>query len=348
MSAEIRELSTKQSSAEPGPAQAGRPGEVTRWGRREVCAIPIRLLLDGDSPRLNGESTEHIRLLAASETPLPPILVHRETMRVIDGMHRLRAAALRGQQTIEAEFFEGNQADAFVGAVKANIEHGLPLTLADREAAAARIIRSHPHCSDRWIAAITGLAAGTVGSIRRRQDPSGSQVTARVGRDGRVRPLSSVNGRRIASDEIAKRPEASLREIARLAGISPATVRDVRERMRRGDDPISPRRPSGGEQIQVIRPAPGRGPADPARGTARNAALLLQNLRRDPSLRLTEAGRSLLRWLEPRAAGPGDWRGFIDAAPPHCAYLVAELARSCAAEWLDLAKQLEHRLGDRP
>jgi ParB/Sulfiredoxin domain len=334
-------------SAEAHPWRSG-PGyppamEVVRQGRQEIQRVRISRLLAADTPRLNGESSEHIRLLAASEAPLPPILVHRDTMQVIDGMHRMRAAVLRGEDTIEAKFFDGSQAEAFISAVRANTEHGLPLTLADREAAAARILVTHPHCSDRWIASVTGLAAGTVGSIRR-QHSDGREVTARIGRDGRVRPLSSDGGRRIASDAIAKHPEASLRAIARLAGISPATVRDVRERMRRGDDPVATRRSSSREKCgPAAHPRPQRGQA----GSLRRPTQLLQNLRKDPSLRLTEAGRSLLRWLEPRASGPGDWRGVIDAAPPHCAYLVAELARSCAEEWLDFARQLEQQLGDR-
>jgi hypothetical protein len=313
--------------------------------RQEVKRMPIKSLLAGDTPRLNGESGEHIRVLAGSEAPLPPILVHRETMRVIDGMHRLRAAMLRGEDTIKAEFFDGSQADAFVSAVRANTDHGLPLTLADREAAAARIVITHPQCSDRWIAAVTGLAAGTVGSIRR-QNPDGGEVTARIGRDGRVRPLSSDGGRRIASEAIARHPDASLRAIAKLAGISPTTVRDVRERMRRGDDPVATRRPAQ-QRSPVVRPLPQRGRAGAPRGSLRNPALLLRSLRKDPSLRLTQSGRSLLRWLERSAMGPGDWRGVADVAPPHCGYLIAELARSCAEEWLNFATHLEQRLSER-
>lgn len=75
--------------------------------------------------------------------------------------------------------------------------------------------------------------------------------------------------------------------------------------------------------------------------------VVLQRLRKDPSLRLAQSGRSLLRWLESSASGPGDWRSVVDAAPPHCRYLVAELARSCAEEWLDFATQLEQRITDQ-
>jgi ParB-like nuclease domain len=373
---------TRQLEATPG---AERPG-----GENEVCLIPVQSVVEGDSPRLDGESIEHVDLLAASAMKLPPIVVHRETMRVIDGMHRLRAAQKRGDQCIEARFFEGTEAEAFIGAVRANIDHGLPLTLADREAAATRIIVSHSHCSDRWIATVTGLAAGTVGAIRRQC--GGGEVSARIGRDGRVRPVNGDAGRRIACDAIKRNPDASLREIARLAGISPATVRDVRDRMRRGDDPISVRRSSrrrderdrdernrddrnrderdrddrgqsGRGEAGWEETAPDQGGRDQAQrgpgswplaawdqqyraslGPPRDPAALLQYLRKDPSLRFTESGRALLRWLETRASGPGQVQGLVNAAPVHCAYLVAELARSCAQEWLQLARELEDRV----
>ncbi len=151
-------------------ACADRPGEKQAAGHAEAGSkiqwVPVGLLLAGDSPRLKGENAQHIRMLANSEVSLPAILVHRETMRVVDGMHRLRATLMKGQETIEVQFFEGSEDEAFIRAIAANTEHGLPLTLADRRAAAARITVSHPRCSDRWIAQITGLASGTVATIR--------------------------------------------------------------------------------------------------------------------------------------------------------------------------------------
>src|SRR5436190_22914423 len=97
--------------------------------------IPIGSLLPADSPRLEGERIDHVRALADATVDLPPILVHRPSMRVIDGMHRLRAAQLRGEETVEVQFFDGGEDLVFVAAVQANISHGLPLSLADRQAA---------------------------------------------------------------------------------------------------------------------------------------------------------------------------------------------------------------------
>ena len=314
--------------------------------RPESVDIPITALRAGDSPRLNGEDDEHVRVLAALEGPLPPILVHRDTMQVVDGMHRLRAAVIKGQEVIRVIFFDGNEVNAFVAAVKANMAHGLPLTLADREAAAVRIVRSHPEQSNRWIAAVTGLAAATVASIRRKVESGDNKVTARIGRDGRVRPLDNVSGRMIAKDVLTSRPDASLREIAKIAGISPGTVRDVKNRLRRGEDPVPSRQANGTRRSQSAE-GTSRSEASSSRVSARtrrSRGSLLQSLRRDPSLRMSESGRALLRWIDATTLGPGEWAELVDAAPPHCVYLVAQLARICADEWLYVAVQLEERL----
>jgi ParB-like nuclease domain len=310
-------------------------------------SVPIDSIIAADSPRLNGESIDHTRLLAASGAGLPPILVHRETMRVIDGMHRLQAARLRGEKTVEVRFFEGTQDEAFIEAVRANTTHGLPLTLADREAAASRILASHPQHSDRRIARVTGLAAGTVGAIRQRDGSGGGSITARrIGRDGRVRPVNGIQGRIAAGMAIAQHPGASLREISRIAGISPTTVRDVRERMRRGQDPAEsrPDRDQSRPAPATRRPTPDnpRGMTRPT--VTRDRASLMLSLRKDPSLRLTESGRSLLRYLDAQAKGPKIPQDLLDALPPHSAYTLAALALVCADEWRDLAIHLEQRL----
>jgi hypothetical protein len=301
-------------------------------------------LKPADTPRLGGENLDHIKALAEVGDCWPPILVHRQTMRVIDGMHRLRAARLRGQIMVEVEFFDGDDDEAFVVAVKANVAHGMPLTLADRRAAATRIIGAQPQRSDRWIGEVTGLAAGTVGAIRRRMSPSAPPDTARIGRDGRVRPLEMADGRRKAQEELTSRPEASLREIARTAGVSPATVKDVRDRMRRGEDPIPPNQRAA-SAAQAGHAGQGGSHANGEhRGGARDLAWSLDQLGKDPSLRYSESGRALLRWLETHARGPRRAAGLIDMVPAHCGYLIADIARKCAHEWQELATTLDQRL----
>ncbi|MGH3782982.1 MAG: ParB N-terminal domain-containing protein [Pseudonocardiaceae bacterium] len=146
--------------------------------------LQISTLLLDDSPRQDGEDNEHVRVLAESEESLPPIVVHGQTMRVIDGIHRIRAAVMRGEEEITAKIYHGTDDDAFVLAVRMNIAHGLPLSRADRTAAAVRIIGSHPQWSNRMVATVTGLSAGTISTVRRRSTAQNAQSTTRVGKDG--------------------------------------------------------------------------------------------------------------------------------------------------------------------
>lgn len=335
-------LQSVRNGAVAGPADAPVGAEASR---REVVTVPVLSLLPGESPRLEGEDKEHIARLAEAEGPLPPVLVNRRSMRVIDGMHRLMAALLKGRETIDVQFFDGNDADGFLRAVEENVTHGLPLSQADRQAAAARIIALHPHMSDRAVAESAGLAARTVAGIRRRSTDVGPQLNARVGRDGRVRPLDGLAGRRRAAELLAEHPDASLREVARGAGVSPATARDVRKRLERGEEPAPARPVAGGG---------GAGPAGPgqaARPRARRPvriaqpapAFVLEKLLRDPSLRHNEQGRRLLRLLQHNAVGAREWSGVIAAVPPHCAALVGQLARQYSQIWLDIAQELDQR-----
>jgi len=149
-----------------------------------LVRIPLAAILPADSPRLAGENAGHIRVLAELQVALPPIVVHRDTMRIIDGMHRFRAAALRGDSDIEVCFFDGKEDDAFVLAVQSNVTHGLPLSRSDRARAALRILASHPSWSDRMIAGAAGVSPKTVGAIRRRSIVEIPQLAARVGADG--------------------------------------------------------------------------------------------------------------------------------------------------------------------
>ncbi len=310
-----------------------------------VVEVPIAALREADSPRLGGLDHEHFRALAELDVELPPILVHRATMQVIDGMHRLRAAVRNGRDRIRAQFFDGTEAEAFLAGVEANVAHGLPLTLADRRAAATRIIASHPHLSDRSIGVTAGLAAKTVAAIRRELGEDHGATAARVGRDGRVRPLDGTAGRRLAGEVIAAQPNASLREIAREAGVSVGTARDVRERVRAGKDPVPPLRRAAGEDDRHAAPLRLAGPVPAASGGA-GVRSMLHRLRRDPSVRYTNAGRSLLRWLDSHVVEPSETGDLFGDIPPHSAILVGRIARECAAEWLRLAGDLERRQCD--
>ncbi|MGW4905309.1 transcriptional regulator [Streptomyces sp. NPDC004270] len=309
--------------------------------RSPVECVPVRELVVAYSPRLDGTDMEYVHSLAETEGELPPILVHRSTMRVVDGMHRLAAARLRGRDVISARFFDGDERDADLLSVAFNVAQGRPLSLQDRAAAAERIFAAHPQWSDRAVASIAGLSAKKVSEIRQQTGGTVVQFQRRVGLDGRLRPLSSVHGRELASELLKQDPQASLRQIARQAGISPATVADVRDRLLRGDDPVPPRQ-------RGLAPAQSRQPPRPSapkqtRAQVRPTAELLSlfdSLRRDPSLRLNEMGRNVLRVLDACALVARDRQKILANLPPHCKEPIAELAHAYAEVWQSFAAEL--------
>jgi ParB-like chromosome segregation protein Spo0J len=283
-----------------------------------VHTAPLDSLRIAGSPRGTGESIEHIRMLAGVSAELPPIIVHRQSRCVIDGVHRLRAAQLRGHREIQVQYFDGDDNDAFVLAVHANVAHGLPLSLADRKVAAARIVDSHPHWSDRMIATAAGLSAATVARIRlHRAEPD---PPSRIGRDGKVRPVNGPERRRLARSLLLTEPDLSLREVARRVGISPETARSVRGRLR------------GGEAERRIPTA-----TEPRA----DLAAVVRQLRNDPALRFSVYGRKLLRLLDAHTITPEQMAAIANATPPYCRDAIARAALECARAWQTFAQQLE-------
>jgi ParB-like chromosome segregation protein Spo0J len=330
-------------------------------------AVPLRDLVMAESPRQGGESREHVELLAAVTKELPPIIVHRPTMRLIDGYHRVEAARLRGADVIAVRFFEGDETEAFVLAVRLNVSHGLPLTLVDRKRAAERIMRSRPKWSDRRVALVSGISPGTVASIRKRSVSGIEYTESRIGQDGRVRPVDASAGRKLAGELLTQNPTLSLRQVARLAAISPETVRDVRIRLERGaslemsprakrpvvDGVVPDHRGTGqGKERMILELAPKRGHG-PVHGPIPDREMVVRWLTADPALRFSETGRNLLRLLALHHALTRDWDGIVAHVPSHCNEIVADLAREFALLWTDLAvragteRSLSRRSGPR-
>jgi transposase-like protein len=163
----------------------------------------------------------------------------------------------------------------------------------------------------------------------------------------------------VARKLLLDQPEASLREIARRAGISPSTVHDVRKRLRNETGRDKPAWSQGRAQTPAQAPAPGSGsapasakqesagqpnPAPPrAEPTEMDAAATLRALRIDPSVRLTASGRTLLRLLDVHSLDRIAWQRLAETVPAHCNSMVAEAARQCAEIWQTFARDLEKR-----
>ncbi|MEV3860032.1 ParB/RepB/Spo0J family partition protein [Streptomyces sp. NPDC050095] len=290
-------------------------------------------------------------MLAELDALLPPVVVHRDTMRVLDGVHRIRAALMRGQSHIEVRYFDGSEDEAFILAVQLNSAHGKPLSFAERAAAAERIIAAHPDWSDRRIAAVACMAPKTVAAIRERSTGDESRLNAdsgtRIGADGRERPVNPAERRLRAGKLLTATPNAPLRQIAQQAGISLATASDVRRRVLQGQDLLPPRlrrdgsqtgNGQGGAEVCETRP---RSLADAVTLVFPDASLMVERLQRDPSVRLSAAGRSLLRVLSAHPSGPAEWQQLVRGVPAHRAAPVARVARDYAEAWLQVARALE-------
>lgn len=333
--------------------------------------VQVSSLVPGFYLRQAGTDPAHIRLLAdaAGTTKLPPILVQEGNYRIIDGMHRVEAAKLRGEVTIRARLIDCTDGEALVLAIKSNVLHGLPLSKADRISGAKRVLAAHTDWSDRAVAEISGLSAKTIASLRNRATDEMQFRGKRLGRDGRRRPLSAAEGRRRAAAYIGAHPEAPLREVAREADVSLGTVHDVRERLRRGWDCATQER---GRQLAIapVRPADGMSapaplprnalPGSPMSGSPLPASPLRARVGRnpqqplpwptiapklagDPALKYTEGGRAFLRWMAARSAQADEWREFIDAIPMHWLRDVSQVAETMSAEWREFAERLRGR-----
>jgi ParB-like chromosome segregation protein Spo0J len=322
-----RSIDAPQRAPAPSSAPGGahRLRKAVRPAADAYDKVPLTSLLPADSPRLAGEDEEHIRRLAESGEPLPPIVVDRRTMRIVDGMHRYRSAQLTGAGHLSVRYFDGSEDDAFVLAVSLNAKHGYPLTRADRVAAVGRILRTHAHLSDVALAGICGVSDKTVAKLRRQSDLGKSGVERRLGRDGRRRPVE-------ASAELIQRdPMASLRQVAAAVQLSPSTVKDVRDRLARGESPL----PAAAAEKEPV--------------LAADEALLracLANLQSDPQMQHNHVGRFLLRLIRGNAIDLARWDQLADAVPRRWTQPLSQVAAMYAGAWTRFSERLAAR--DKP
>ncbi|MFE2958007.1 ParB N-terminal domain-containing protein [Nocardia tengchongensis] len=134
----------------------------------ELVRIPLDRLRIGTVIRQSGQNARHVAALSEVAAALPPIVVHRSSMTVIDGVHRVRAAQDSGSQWIDAVYFDGDDGQALLLAVRLNTAHGLPLSAADRKAAAEQALAYYPDWSNRRLAMAIGLSERAIAAIRRK------------------------------------------------------------------------------------------------------------------------------------------------------------------------------------
>lgn len=189
----------------------GRQGNLQ--GSPEVRDIAVADLCVTYSPRHERVDEGHLLALMEVMDDLPPIIVDKRTNRVIDGVHRLEAFRRAGRTTIRAVLFCGDQTEALALAIRANVTHGKPLSLNEREAGAAELLLQCPERSDRWVASICALSHSTVGGIRRAVVGVGPAL--RIGRDGRSRAVGTPD-----TEATKGKPDRTVGKRTRAADLS--------------------------------------------------------------------------------------------------------------------------------
>ncbi len=175
-----------------------------------VIRVPLERVIADPAlqPRVEGIDPDHVRALEAVPEAWPPLRVvaQGDGFLLVDGFHRLAAAQNLGLAEVSVEVLDRPaDGDLTSLAFAFNVAHGRPLTLADRRAFAARLLKKHPDWSDREIGRRAGLVQPTVAKVRQdlERDAAIPQADTRRGRDGRVYPASPAS------------PGRSLAEIAR-------------------------------------------------------------------------------------------------------------------------------------
>jgi ParB-like chromosome segregation protein Spo0J len=299
--------------------------------------IDLDCLVIGLSPRFGEPDLDHAQVLANTFDDCPPILVERTTSTVIDGVHRLLAARMLGRGTVAVRYFDGSHEEAFAEAVRANIAHGKPLTLAEREQAAIDILKMGSEWSDRRLGTVCGLSDKTIGRLRKRTAEI-PQLSKRVGRDGRLRPTDSEKQRTEIAAALNAQPDAKPDEIARALSTSPNTVRDVRDRLRNGDRPESSRRMSTTPPAAEVKSVPGE------RSCQHKCTTRLW--KSDQALLSMPGGEVFTAWLDQATISSQHWEPRITHIPLGRIHELADDARARAEEWATFATSLEERARD--
>lgn len=308
-----------------------------------LVEIAITDLRVGPSMRERGIDPAHVAALAEVVESWPPIVVNRSDRCVVDGQHRVAAAKQLGLRHLCAVWFDGSADDSYVEFVRCNMSHGLPLTLAERRAAARRIVRSRPDLSDRGIAQVCGLSPRTISRLREEAGAdaatsNGSRhAKGRIGRDGRVRPIDPAGTRARIAEEIARRPDASLRAIAGTVGASPETVRSVRNEMRTAVPLASQEGCGDGESEATVLGLLTR---------SRKAAMALA-WGDDRALTDRENGQQFVDWFGTTSVEQGDLWRYVESVPLSRVYEIADESRRRAEFWTRFALAVEGRVRRR-
>jgi ParB-like chromosome segregation protein Spo0J len=311
---------------------------VQECERGSVTSVPVCQIRLGRSPR-HGNSFKQIAALAELAGEWEPIVVHRSSMMVVDGHHRLAAARRLGHEEIRVIFFEGTDAEARVEAVRLNVRHGVPLSLAERLAAARQLLGLFPTWSDRQLGEVCALSPRTVSRIRTDLVTPMNEVAERgivrvekrLGKDGRQYPRAAAALRTEIKRVLQEDEGASLRSVAARTGASPETVRAVRRSLAAAAE----------ETEERPLPAPVMVSTPPTREG--HCARWLE----DSACSSTPEGRTFAQWFEDHRVDDESLYAMADAVPLSRIYEIIDDAQRRVTFWSSFADALQCRVSKR-
>ena len=203
-----------------------------------------------------------------------------------------------------------------------------PRSQRERQLAVRALLAQHPDWADRRIGILCGVSPRTVGRVRAQAaraaacDPA-TAPEVRIGLDGRARPIDPAAQRDRIVAALEERPEASLRDIARLVGVSHETVRSVRSAL--------------AEKCRLPEPRP----VDFAAWRAAHDRA--PHWAPDHSFSSHDDAAAAAQFLERSDVSERDLERYAVAVPLSRIYEVSDEARRRAAFWTQLAERVEAR-----
>jgi hypothetical protein len=152
----------------------------------------------------DGLAVEYAEAMAGGAT-FPPLSVFHDGAAywLVDGFHRLRAAALNELEQFACEVTRGTLEAARWHVLATNAAHGKRRTNADKRRCVGLAFDMRPDLSDGAIAAHVGVSQPFVSKLRKeRATQNGYGTAPRVGLDGRTIDTSKIGGRRRVAGEV--------------------------------------------------------------------------------------------------------------------------------------------------
>lgn len=161
----------------------------------EKVLIDINAIVMDDSIQCRASQNDKVvsdyaeRMGAGDKFPAVDLFGTTEECWIGDGWHRIRAALKKGETIIEAHLHPGGRTDALKHAMKANDNHGLRRTNADKRKAVKAGLNNLSDLSNRQIADECRVSEGLVRKIKG-EVRTVRTSTKRDGKDGKSYPAS--------------------------------------------------------------------------------------------------------------------------------------------------------------